>query len=191
MMIKLFLFLFICSGILVSCAPRTTEPKAPPEKEIPEYEPPPPVVWKDPPPAPRLPSPEVTLPEPEVEEPTEGPGVIGKYKCYEGNPQRKMTLTKTVKRLQAGWFGRSSVLYLYDCHGTNECQKQFMVRKVAHGRGEHLMSCLEHVEEQDIFSVCKDDSHKRFETIYGQLIQLILVVNGTTMTTYCESSLPL
>lgn len=192
MMIRFFLLIIICSGVLVSCAPQPPEPQTPTiEREIPDYQPPPPIVWGEPPPPPRLPKPEVTLPEPEVEEPTEEPGVLGKYKCYEGNPQRKMTLTKTVKRLRAGWFGRSSILYLYDCHGTNNCQKEFVLKYVEHGRGEHEMSCLEHAKEQDIFSVCKDSSSKKIATIYGELMQLVLVVNGTTTTTYCESSLPL
>lgn len=183
------LFFLMFSTLVVSCAPPEPEKQGPPQKvEYPEYEAPPPAVYKDPP-APRR-TPEVALPPPEVVIGPDEPGVLSSYKCYEGSLTRYMTLTKIIKRHRAGWFGRSYVTYLYDCHGTNGCQKQFMLRKATHGQGLQEMECLEHVDDQEIFSLCKT-AGKNTSTIYGELSEFTIMSNRVSTTIYCQSSLPL
>lgn len=120
--------------------------------------------------------------------PSPGPDEYVKfYKCYEGHPYGTLTHTRSICRE-----GKSKVeSYLFDCQGTNNCQRQFKLKKVVHGSGDNTMYCLENPEEQDIFSICEDDSIIRHQTKKGELVEFFGVVNGVSITLYCESSLPI
>lgn len=129
-------------------------------------------------------------PEPEIAYPSEPSYVVVTHPCFEGDPDRKLTLTKLIKKEKMGWF-RKSRYFVYDCQGTFFCDKEDILVHRTRRAFEGQMICYESAQDQSNFSICKDSESIIHSTYKGRLTSLTAVIKGNSTTLYCDALLPL